>query len=328
MQHGPTVSIVIPAYNAGDWIDQAIQSVLGQSYDNFEIVVVDDGSTDDTSTVVQQYGDPVRYVWKENGGSASARNRGIAEAQGTYIAFLDADDVWHPAKLARQMDVHEQEASPAWSYTDVELIDTRSGALIHRKSAVREHPEGDVLDQLITGNFIVASTVLVHRRVFDAVGRFDESSLHRISEDWDMWLRIAAQYPVRYIDAPLVQMHQHAERKTEAMNLEHALSSRKAIIEKAMQRNPARLAGRRDHALANLYVNLGRKWMDREERRRARTLFLRALRHAPLRSEAWAYGAASFLPRPVLEGIGQLRGWLRQYRGATPLDPASSSITD
>jgi len=310
MQYGPVVSIVIPAYNAKDWIDQAIQSALGQSYDNFEIVVVDDGSTDDTSTVVQQYGDPVRYVWKENGGSASARNRGIAEAQGTYIAFLDADDVWHPTKLARQMGLHNRNASLVWSYTDVELIDARSGALIHRKSAVRDHPEGDVLGQLITGNFIVASTVLVHRRVFDEVGQFDESSLHRISEDWDMWLRIAAQYPVRYIDAPMAQMRQHAGRKTEAMNLEHALSSRKAIIEKAVQRNPERLSGRRDHALANLYVNIGRKWMNREERRRARTLFRRALRHMPSRAEAWAYGVASFLPRSVLEGIGQLRGWV------------------
>jgi glycosyltransferase involved in cell wall biosynthesis len=277
---------------------------------------------------VQHYGAPVRYVWKENEGSASARNRGIKEAQGAYVAFLDADDWWQPEKLSKQMKVHEDNPNLKWSYTDVQLVDAGSGTSLHQKGAVRDHPDGIVEGRLLMGNFIVASSVVVQSDVFNEVGRFDESSLHRISEDWDMWLRIAEHHPVRYIDAPLVNMRQHTARKTETMNLEHALSSRKAIIEKAVQRDPDRLSALRDQALANLYVNIGRKWMNREERERARALFFEALRLSPLRADAWFYGVASFLPRVALQGAGQLRRMLRKLRGTHRPEKIASPITD
>ena len=303
----PTVSVVIPAYNVADLIGATLDSVLEQTYHDFEIIVVDDGSTDSTREVVATYGEPVRYVRKVNGGSASARNRGIQEARGTYVAFLDADDLWRPTKLEVQMQEHLADPALAWSYTDSYLVDAESGTIIFRRSHVRDRPEGDVLDALLKGNFIAPSTTVVEHRVFDEVGVFDESSLHRISEDWDLWMRIAARYPVRFIGTPLVETRQHADRKTETMDLEHALESRLAIIDKAVQRNPDRLAEVYDEARANLLVNIGRKWMNREERNQARQLFMQALCLEPLLAEGWLYAAGSLIPRKLLRLLGAIR---------------------
>jgi glycosyltransferase involved in cell wall biosynthesis len=310
----PTVSVVIPTYNAADLLPDAVKSVLAQTYRDFELIVVDDGSTDATPEVMEAYMDDVRYIQKENGGTASARNRGIREARGEYVAFLDADDVWRPTKLETQMGEHEADPTLAWSYTEVYLVDTESGDILFRKNRGRDQREGDVLRILIREGFITPSATVVRRDVFDEVGMFDESIL--VTEDKDLWLRIAARYPIRFINEPLVEMRRHPHRKTTTMNLEDALRSRLDIVDRAVQRNPQRLGDLHAVARAGVYVRIGRKWMNRENRAQARKIFKAAIEHAPTHWRAWLYGIATFLPRATLRTLGHLRAAYRKVASA------------
>jgi glycosyltransferase involved in cell wall biosynthesis len=303
----PQISVIIPAYNAEGLIGSTLDSVLDQTYQDFEILVVDDGSTDGTGEVVQSYGEPVRYRRKENGGTASARNVGLQEARGEYVAFLDADDRWYPTKLERQMSLHEAHPDLAWSYTDSYLVDAESGTILVRKSQVRPRTGGDVLRPLLRGNFIAPSTLVVRRSVFDTVGTFDESAFYHSAEDWELWMKIAARHPIYFLNEPLVETRQHTGRKTKTMDLDRALVERLTIIQEAVDRNPDRLADAQEEAQSRVLLNFGRKWMEREERGRARTLFARALRHDPRCWAAWAYGVATVLPRPLLQILGRGR---------------------
>lgn len=303
----PTVSVVIPAYNAAPLLPDTIDSVLDQTYAHVEVIVVDDGSADETPEILADYGDAIRAIRQENAGSASARNRGIEAAEGEYIALLDADDRWLPRKLERQMQQLTTHPDLLWNYTDWLHVDGTTGETIYRASQVVDHPSGDVLRPLIGRLFIPPSTEVIRRDVFEEVGLYDESRLHRISEDWEFTLRVAERYPVGYVNEPLVKRPRHPGKKTSTMDLEHALQSRRAIIEKAIQRNPDRLADLRDPALANLYTKIGRKWLDREERATARSMFGQALRHVPTYWRAWIYAVATFLPRPLLRVLGRLR---------------------
>lgn len=307
----PTVSVIVPVYNTADLIETTLESVLKQTYQDFEVVVVDDGSTDGTGDIVKDYDESVRYIRKENGGTASARNRGIREARGDYVALLDADDRWRPTKLDRQMKEHAEAPDLIWSYTDSYLVDADSGEIILRKTQVKNRTGGDVLEGLLKGNFIAPSTVIIKRSVFEKVGTFDESALYHSAEDWELWMKIAARYPVRFVNEPLVETRQHTRRKTKTMDLDHALKERLTIINDAVERNPARLAAAHDEARANLYVNFGRKWLDREERGRARKLFVKALQYDPTCWEAMVYGAATILPRSILRSLGVMRNLLR-----------------
>lgn len=303
----PTVSVVIPAYNAVAFLPRAVESVLGQTYSDFELIVVDDGSTDETPQVMEEYEDDVRYVRKENGGSASARNRGIREARGEYIALLDADDVWLPEKLERQMELHRTDPDLMWSYTNWLQVDQETGETIHRSDQIMENQGGDVLRPLIGRLFIPPSTQVFRRDVFEDVGTYDESDLHLTSEDWEFSLRVAEKYPIGYLDQPLVRRLRHGGKKTTTMDLDDALHDRQAIITKAVRRNPDRLTDLYNPAMANLYTKMGRKALDREERFRALRMFGTAIKYAPTYWRAWLYGASSLFPRSILRLMGRLR---------------------
>lgn len=314
----PTVSVVIPTYNAADLLPDTVESVLNQTYRDFELIVVDDGSTDETPQVMEVYMDDVRYIRKENGGSASARNRGIREAKGQYVALLDADDLWLPEKLECQMEQFEAQPDLAWSYTDWIHVDAETGDTLYQGSQVMDYRGGDVLRPLLVRLFIPPSTEVIRRDVFEEVGTYDESELHRISEDWEFTLRVAERYPVGYVDRPLAKRRHHPDKKTATMDLDHAFKSRRAIIEKTVRRNPDRLASVHDSALANLHTRIGSKWLNREERGRARDLFGTAIRHDPTFWRAWMYGVAAFLPRTLLRVLGRLRAAFRRVTRSQP----------
>jgi len=203
------VSVIIPAYNAMAFLPKTVGSVLSQTFDSFEVIVVNDGSSDETEQWVSQIPDPrVKLISQNNQGLAEARNTGIAHAQGEYIAFLDADDLWSPTKLEKQVRVLEKNPEAGLVYTWVTYIDEKGKST---GRVVKNQVEGDVWQQLVVHNLVECGSVaMVRRYCFDSVGVFDWNlSSFGSVEDWDMWLRIASRFPFKVVKEPLVYYRQH-----------------------------------------------------------------------------------------------------------------------
>lgn len=193
------VSVVIPSFNRAHVLPRAIDSVLAQSLAVDEIIVVDDGSTDDTAALIQSRYPQVRYFQQANAGVSAARNRGIREAQGEWIALLDSDDEWLPTKLSTQF-VHLREA-PGHKLIHSDEIWIRNG---ERVNQMKKHTKkgGWVYQHCLPLCAISPSASLLHHSLFEELGLFDETL--PACEDYDMWLRITARYPVLYCDTPLI----------------------------------------------------------------------------------------------------------------------------
>jgi glycosyltransferase involved in cell wall biosynthesis len=195
----PCVSVVIPTYNYGHFISEAIDSALAQTYGNIEVIVVDDGSTDDTGSRLNAYGDRIRYIYQPNAGLSAARNTGIKNAKGDFIAFLDSDDAFHPQKLELQMDFFAAEPQLGLVGTEAfSELPLAWGKIPNRKLPLRIFNLSDI----VTRNRFVPSSVVVRKECFDAAGLFDLTL--RSVEDREMWIRIAAaQFPLGKIILPL-----------------------------------------------------------------------------------------------------------------------------
>ena len=189
----PAVSVIIPAYNEAATIGAAIDSVIAQHFTDFELLVIDDGSTDRTAEIAREHADHRTAIHSfANQGLAASRNRGIRKARGRYIAFLDADDLWLPDKLARQHRIlsEQQDAALVYSWTD--CISEQGEFLRHGSHVCCA---GHVYDRLLSRNFLDnGSSAMVRARIFDDIGLFNED--YPAGEDWDMWLRIAWRYPL------------------------------------------------------------------------------------------------------------------------------------
>ena len=193
MGENPLVSVVIPVYNRANYVVQAIDSVLAQTYKNFEIIVVDDGSKEDVKGALQKYikNKKIRYIYQKNKGVASARNTGIKKVRGEFIAFLDDDDIWLPKKLELQM--------PLFSDKNVGLVYggrinfEDSTQKVVWKSDSSKFYKGDVFDKLLFGNcnFVCTSTVIVRKNILTLYGLFNEEFKGASTEDYDLWLRLA-----------------------------------------------------------------------------------------------------------------------------------------
>jgi glycosyltransferase involved in cell wall biosynthesis len=198
----PAVGVVVPAYNAAWCVGRAIDSVLAQEGAGYEIVVVDDGSTDDTPAVLARYGDAIRVLRQRNQGLSAARNAGIRAARGEFVAFLDADDWWLPGKLARQLELMRMRPEVGFSSTAARVEDPQ-GHLLNLWPAPQW--QGPFVVHLFGSNADVAgsgSAVMARRALFDRVGGFDETL--RSLEDIDMWMRLAAVSEYACVSEPLV----------------------------------------------------------------------------------------------------------------------------
>jgi glycosyltransferase involved in cell wall biosynthesis len=199
------VSLIIAAFNHARFLDAAIDSALAQTLGAVDVIVVDDGSTDDTPAVLARYAGRIRVLRQPNRGLAAARNAGLAAARGTYVAFLDADDVMAPTKLAAQLEVLERSPTIGWTYCDVliETVATRATVTASERFGYGARAlDGWLFPELIHGNFIPAIAPMIRRTALDAAGGFDE----RLTalEDWDMWLRLSLIAEARYTPAVLV----------------------------------------------------------------------------------------------------------------------------
>lgn len=186
------VSVIMPAYDAAATIESAVASVRRQTMGDFELLVVDDGSTDETAAVLAGIAEPrLRVLRQPNRGPAAARNRALAEARGEFVAFIDADDLWVPEKLAWQMEALAAAPRAAVAYGWADVVDAD---LAHAYSDRRIRRDGDVYADLLLGNFIFSgSNTMIRRAVLDRVGGFDEAM--RAVEDWELHVRIAVSDP-------------------------------------------------------------------------------------------------------------------------------------
>jgi glycosyltransferase involved in cell wall biosynthesis len=218
------VSVIIPAYNAGEFVGQAVASALASRGVALEVIVIDDGSSDQTWAVLEGFGDAIRKVRQDRGGPYRARNLGAALARGGWLAFLDADDEWSPEKLARQLELADDRTGLI--YTDrLNFGDIRH--VKERQSDAVTLWEGDVFEPLLLQNFITLSSVLIRRDWFERLGGF--SVEHQGVQDWDLWLRYAAEGGlVRLCREPLTRYRWHPNQMSNA--LEARAAEREAVI--------------------------------------------------------------------------------------------------
>ena len=208
----PLVSIIIPVYNGEKYLSHAIESALAQTYKPLEIVIVNDGSTDNTEAIALKYGDKVKYYRKSNGGVSTALNLGIQKMQGDYFSWLSHDDLYHPNKIEMQIialtgDPHQI------VYSDYHVIDHK-GMLITTLNILEKFPNSDlsiglfpILRQVLNG-----CSLLIHRSHFDRVGLFDERL--RVTQDYDLWFKMFRGQKLIYINFPLVMLREHSEQVT------------------------------------------------------------------------------------------------------------------
>lgn len=196
------ISVVIPTYNRADVLERAIHSVLSQTFPPLEVIVVDDGSEDHTPELLDQQFPQVSYLHQANRGVSSARNLGISQARGDWIAFLDSDDEWLPTKLESQHLLLKEQ--PGLKICHTEEIWIRNG---RRVNQMKKHAKqgGSIFQHCLPLCVISPSSVMIHKDVFDQVGLFDESL--PACEDYDLWLRICARYPVGFVTKPQINKY-------------------------------------------------------------------------------------------------------------------------
>jgi glycosyltransferase involved in cell wall biosynthesis len=275
----PKVSVIIPAYNAMVYLPETIANVLAQTFTDFEVIIVNDGSTDNIVEWQEQIRDSrVKLISQANQGLAKARNAGIKESQGEYLAFLDADDLWEFTKLAKQVEVLDAYPDVGLVYSWVTYIN-QQGKSTGR--TVCYQAEGNVWQELATKNLIECGSVpMVRLACLEAVGTFDEQlSCLNIGEDWDMWLRIAARYPFKVIPESLVYYRQLPGSASK--NCELVAKSFRAVIEKAFADAPLELLPLRNRSYGNFYLTLGWKAIQSQAKdyKQASYCCSQALRH-------------------------------------------------
>ncbi len=193
------VSVIIPTYNRESWIKDAVESVFSQSYLNYELIVIDDGSYDDTSKIIRSFGTKIRYFFQSNSGSSVARNKGLELSHGEWITFLDSDDLWKTEKLKKQMKILQKEPQFKICYTDEVWIRNEKFVNPGKKHLKFS---GWIYPQCLPLCIISPSSVVIHRSVLQEIGSFDPSL--PVAEDYDLWLRISSRYPIKLLPQKLI----------------------------------------------------------------------------------------------------------------------------
>ncbi len=230
----PTVSVVIATFNRAQYVKEAIQSVLDQTYQDFEIVLVDDGSTDNTCEVVDKFDNSkIRYIFQKNSGVCIAYNTGIRNSRGRLIAFLDDDDLWLPRKLELQIKASESSPQAGVIYSDIFNFGNSDPSIpeTHFQPLKWPPPRGKVLDKLIERCFPQTSTLLIKREVFDQIGLFDENLPN--CQDYDMLIRIATKFDFEVVTLPLAKYRIHPTQISK--NSESVLSCHIYFLNKAIR---------------------------------------------------------------------------------------------
>lgn len=300
MRTHPLVSVIMPAYNARPFIEDSIRSILNQDYPNMELVVVDDGSKDGTPEAAEQFGSRVKVLRQNNAGPAAARNRGIAAAQGEFIAFLDADDVWLPGKVLMQVQYLQGHPDVGvvfggflrW-YPQADGSFLPPPAPVNLGSPLRLVPEhsGWIYKDILLDSVICIITAMVRRSVFETVGSFDESL--RTGEDYDFWLRVSRQFRADKFDRTLAYYRMHATSTTKVPRKENneytVLLRTLAAYGTAGPDNVATPEKVLRARFFQLCFSHGYFHIRSGDAKVAQEAFSAALHHSPLRPKVWIY---------------------------------------
>jgi glycosyltransferase involved in cell wall biosynthesis len=224
------VSVVIPVYNGANYLGEAVESVFSQTYPNIEVILVDDGSKDNTWELIQSYGDRVRGVRKENGGVASALNAGIRGARGDCVAWLSHDDLFYPQKIERQVGFLLDHPEFGACYTDFEIIDAQ-----HKRLTIYRapwYPSAELPRRFLRDMHINGSTILFRKSCLEEAGWFNENLAH--TQDMDMWLRFSERSPIGHLGEVLLKSRSHPGQGS--LNFELQISEEKAYFQTMYQR--------------------------------------------------------------------------------------------
>lgn len=270
------VSVIIPAYNKADLTIKTVESVLSQTYKNIEIIVVDDGSTDDTKSKLKIFSNKIRYIYKQNGGACSARNLGIQQATGSFIALIDCDDIFYPEKIAKSIECLGKKSDCGFVYTDAYFIDCNDN-VISEHGIANPPVSGWIASKLILRNFICNSTVIVRKECFKKVGLFDENIF--IPADWDMWLRLSDKYKAAYIDDNLTGYRLTDSYTTS--NMEMAIREIVYVLNKVLIGNKHVSNGLKKKCLSNVYFTFGLDYAVMHDFKKARLSLFRGVLNKP-----------------------------------------------
>lgn len=278
------VSVVIATYNTGEYLPLAVRSALEQTYPMVEIHVVDDGSTDGTRQALEHFtGNPrITYHYQPNQGQARARNKGICESQGEYIAFLDADDVWMPGKLEKQLPLLEGSERIGVAYSRSTLIDERGHVLPTPKT---DCYRGNVTARMLAHNFVGFSTSVVRRECFEKLGGFDES--FAMGDDYELWLRLSTKYEFDYLEESTAYYRVWPRQLSK--NFRKRFECRIKMIERFLRQHPHVIdEATINEAWARAYMGRG-YYSARVEGKRVEALmdYISALRRRPTWSMPW-----------------------------------------
>lgn len=297
----PTVSVIIPVFNGQEYIVATLETVFAQTFGDFEVIVIDDGSTDRTEEILQEFRGKIRLLKNSHKGPASSRNLGLEASRGSLIAFLDSDDLWLPKKLERQVAIAGNHPEYGIITTDMAKFDT-TGIIQASAAALRPPiPSGYVLEELLFENWIGTSCAIVRRECFEQVGKFADDSIALGKDDWNMWMRIAARYPIYYLDEVLVHYRVRPQSFSDQRR-EKLLAGWLAQLDWLEGSIPQLHAQHElmQQARFRFCWQVGWDALRIPDPEGARHSLRCALRYAPYSAKAWTGLGVTHLPMPVL----------------------------
>jgi glycosyltransferase involved in cell wall biosynthesis len=258
----PLISVILPVFNGEKTIQETIESVLNQTFTNFELIIINDGSQDGTLNLVYSIQDArIKVFSYPNAGVSASRNRGISRATGEYISFIDADDLWTLDKLEAQFNALKENSEAAVAYSWTDWIDESSQLIA---SGVHQTASGNVYKKLLLGDFIASgSNPLIRKQALVEVGGFDESLVH--AEDWDLWLRLAVRYHFVAVESPQVLYRKSIH--SASMNVVKMEAGSLKVIERAFAQAPDSLKYLKQDTLGNRYKYLTWKALEQPNKR-------------------------------------------------------------
>lgn len=270
----PVVSVITPTFNRAAFLPQAIESVLGQTFADLELLIIDDGSTDNTRQLVESYAQDkrVRYFYQKNQGQSIARNRGLQEARGEFVCFLDSDNAWMLDKLEKSVNVMQEQKGIDILYGDFVEIDEQGAELgVNR---MKRH-SGRVTPELLKDNFVSMNTTMTRRACFECMGGFDTSD--RLAEDYGLWLRLSTRY--RFFYLPAVLGYYRIMQDQISTDKERRLKANEDLLLAFLERYPESVTrAERRRGLSHFYLRRARYFASNQQIRRGCRDLLRSMK--------------------------------------------------